>query len=559
MKSRLLILTLIFLVMTLAAVARLFELQILDRRLYQSLAENQHGLFKTLVPARGEITARSGKAGDIDARVTLVTNVERDLVFAVPAEVTEKAHTASVMAPVLGMKPAEILTKITRGPEVKWVPIKKQLTESETVAVKNLKLAGIYLQPETYRFYSENDFAAQVLGFLGYNGDKREGQYGIEQYFDEELSGKPGSLELEKNAAGAWITRGLRKLKPAEDGVNIALTVNQAIQFKAEEVLGRAVAAHGADGGSILVMDPKTGAILAMASNPTFNPNKYAEVPDASVYRNHAISDAYEPGSVFKAITMAAAIDAGVVTPETTYEDIGAIYFDKFVIRNSDSKAHGTQTMTQVLEQSLNTGAIFAQDRLGAEKFLDKVRAFGFGTATGITLPGESVGDIQNLIGGGDVHYATASFGQGITATPLQVGQAFSAIANGGKMMKPHIVEGEGPREGREVISATAASVTAAMLVSVVENGHGKQAGVPGYYVAGKTGTAQVAAPGGGYDSDKTNGTFAGFAPVDNPAFVMVVKIENPKGVRFAESTAAPAFGEMARFLLNYFRIPPSR
>lgn len=559
MKSRLFFLSVIFLVLIVAAVARLFQLQVLDHAIYQSLAANQHGLSRILVPVRGEILAHSGKSGD-DDRVILVTNIQRDLVFAVPEEITDKKLTAIALAPVLGMKQAEVLEKVSRGHQYKWVPIKKELSESQSLAVKELKLPGIYLQAETYRFYPENELAAQVLGFLGFNGDLREGRYGVEQFYQNRLAGKAGKLELEKNAGGAWITRGARNLKPAEDGKNIVLTINQAIQFRAEEVLRSTVEKHQADGGSIVILDPRTGAVLAMANHPTFNPNQYAKTEDSGVYRNRAVSDAYEPGSVFKPLTLAAALNAGVITSDTTYEDTGILRYDKYVIRNSDSKAHGLQTMTEVLEKSLNTGAIFAQDRLGAEKFLAAVRAFGFGSLTGVSLPSESPGNIQNLVGGGDVHYATASFGQGITVTPLQLAQAFSAIANQGKMMRPYIVEGEGPKEAVQVISPASAATVGAMLVSVVENGHGKKAGVSGYYVAGKTGTAQVAEPGTpGYDLNKTNGTFVGFAPVDDPAFVMVVKIENPKGVRFAESTAAPAFGEMARFMLNYFRVPPSR
>lgn len=320
----------------------------------------------------------------------------------------------------------------------------------------------------------------------------------------------------------------------------------------------------------MVIIDPKTGQILAMADYPDFDSNLFNKVENPSVYRNHAVSEAYEPGSVFKPVTMAAGLDAEVITPNETYEDTGSVVYDEFVIKNALDRTFGIQTMTQVLEQSINTGAIYVVNKTGAEKFLDIVQKFGFGAPTGTTLPAESAGNIKNLKGGGEVHYATASFGQGITVTTLQLAQAFAAIANQGKLMKPQIVESISRPDGtiqkfepqmlRQVISPKAANTLAAMLVSVVEVGHGKRAGVPGYFIGGKTGTAQVAkADGPGYDPDKTVGTFAGFGPVDDPAFAMVVKIVNPRAVRFAESSAAPAFGEMAQYLLNYFQIPPTR
>lgn len=545
-----------FIFFTAAVIVRLFALQVLGHAFYRDLAVNQHELQKTLYPVRGQIFVNSSGIAD---RIPVVTNIEKNLVFAVPPEIADKQAAAAALSPVLGLTRAEILDKISDNNR-KWVAIKKQLPESVAEEVSGLKLPGIYLQAETYRYYPEKFFASQVLGFVGYDGDRRVGRYGVEGYFEEMLAGRVGSLFQEKDPTGKWITGSLRKLQPAEDGRDLTLTLDRAIQFKAETLLRDAVVAHGAESGSITVLNPKTGAVLALASYPTFDPNVFNEVEDPSVFRNRAASDAYEPGSVFKAVTMAAGLDAGVVTPDETYTDTGEVKFSDFVIRNSDKKAYGVQTMTQVLDQSLNTGAIYVQDKLGADKFLEVVKKFGFGKKTGITLPSEAAGDLSNLKRAGDIQYATASFGQGITATPLQIAQAFAAIANGGKIMRPFIVAGEGPREEGTAISDRAASTLGAMLVSVVENGHGKRAGVSGYYVAGKTGTAQVAAKGrAGYDPNVTIGTFAGFAPVDNPVFTAVVRIDNPQDARFAESTAAPVFGELAQFLLNYYQIPPTR
>ena len=307
-----------------------------------------------------------------------------------------------------------------------------------------------------------------------------------------------------------------------------------------------------------------------MCSLPDFDPNNYSGVKDVGVYNNTAIFSPYEPGSVFKAITMAAALDSGAVTPDMTFEDVGYVQLDDFTIRNALEKVYGLQTMTAVLEQSINTGVIFAEQRTGHDQFYEVVKRFGFGEKTGITLPSEKPGDLRNLDRGGDVHFATAAFGQGITVNLLQLAEAYAAIANGGRLMKAMLVEkidrknGSvetiAPQEIRQVVSPKAAYTLGAMLVNVVENGHGKRAAVPGYYIAGKTGTAQIARTDGrGYDPDRAIGSFIGFGPIDDPRFVIAVKITDPRAVRFAENTAAPTFGEMAKFLVNYYQIPPSR
>lgn len=566
MTRRLFFLTIFTLVLTAAVIVRLFALQVLSHSVYRELAENQHGLFQTLVPIRGEVFIHEGKTGKT---VPISVNIEKDLVFAVPPEIADKQKTAAALARVLELEKADILESILDDSR-KWVPLKKQLPESVSAEIRSLKLVGIYLQPETHRFYPEDELAAQVLGFLGARDEKRLGQYGVEEKFEETLAGKGGSLRLEKDIRGRWITGGVRKLEEAEDGADLLLTIDRGVQYKAESVIKSTVTTFQADSGSIVIIEPATGKVLAMANYPTFDPNLFNKVEDPAVFRNPIVSEAYEPGSVFKPFTMAAGLDTEAIAPEETFEDKGFVKLADFTIKNANDKTFGVQTMTQVLEQSINTGAIYIQQKTGREKFHEIVRRFGFGEDTGITLPAESPGDIRNLKTGGDIHYATASYGQGITVTALQLAVAYAAIANQGKLMKPYIVEkiiysdsreeSFGASETRQVISARAANTTGAMLVSVVENGHGKRAGVPGYYIAGKTGTAQVArtdAPG--YDPENTIGTFAGFGPVGNPAFAMVVKINNPKTVRFAESTAAPAFGEMARFLVNYLQIPPTR
>jgi cell division protein FtsI (penicillin-binding protein 3)/stage V sporulation protein D (sporulation-specific penicillin-binding protein) len=288
------------------------------------------------------------------------------------------------------------------------------------------------------------------------------------------------------------------------------------------------------------------------------------------LYRNPAVSDAYECGSVFKPITMAAALDSGRLAPETAYIDSGTVQEAGYSIKNSDLKSYGRQTMTQVLEKSLNTGAIFAQKSLGNKNFLEYLKRFGFGEKTGIDLTGEGPGNISNLKNfNRNIEFFTASFGQGITVTPLQLISAYNALANGGILLKPQIVEKiiypDGrdeeipPQEVRRVISQKAALQISQMLRSVVVNGHGKRADVPGYLIAGKTGTAQVASlEKKGYTEGKHIGSFAGFAPMNNPRFTILVRINNPQTVEWAESSAAPAFGELMKFLLDYYKIEPT-
>ena len=309
-----------------------------------------------------------------------------------------------------------------------------------------------------------------------------------------------------------------------------------------------------------------------MCGAPDYNPNVYNEVDSIRIFNNPVLFNAYEPGSIFKPLTMAAAVDVGAVTPKTTYIDTGSVMVDGWhkPIGNAEGKVYGESDMTKVLEDSINTGMIFSMRAMGQETFVEYVKAFGFGKTTGIEIETEVPGTIDALDLGSEIYAATASFGQGITVTPLQIVMAYAALANGGVLKQPLIVDEirhpDGLVEKRatkdivQVIDPKSARTEAAMLVSVIEHGHGKKAAVPGYYIAGKTGTAQVARKDGiGYDQDNTIGSFAGFGPVENPRFAMVVRIDNPQGVVWAESTAAPLFGELAEFLLQYFEVPPVR
>jgi cell division protein FtsI/penicillin-binding protein 2 len=564
-RTRMVWLTVLLILCFLVIALRLANLQLAQGNQYRLQGDDQRVSVRTITPTRGEIKITDRFSGQ---PATVATSIEKPLVYAVPSAMTDRENTAKVLAQLLEIPEQEILDK-TSDQTKKYVPLKKQISDELKKKIEDLKLPGIAFDSETVRFYPEGPFLSQLLGFVGYKENEKTGLYGIEQAFNEYLSGVPGSLAQEKAAGGAWIFGARRDQVPAQDGESILLTIDKTIQFKAESVLKEAVDKNLADSGSIVIMDPKTGAVMAMATYPTFDPNEYAKAKDPSVYVNQATLGAYEPGSIFKPIAMAAAINEGKVGPNTTYEDSGEVNIDGYTIKNSDSKAHGTQTMTQVLEQSLNTGMIFAKNSIGNKTFAQYVGKFGFGKKTGIEVP-EAKGDLSGLEGNIGVNFDTASFGQGISMTPLQMLQAYGALANNGKMMKPYLVSarvtGDGklietePKEVGQPITSQTASTVSAMLVNVVENGHGKKAAVPGYYVAGKTGTAQVPREDGrGYEANNNIGSFAGFAPVEDPRFVMLVRINHPRTVSFAESTAAPAFGTMAQFLLQYFNVSPVR
>ena len=391
----------------------------------------------------------------------------------------------------------------------------------------------------------------------------------MEGTLNEILAGQSGYLN-DFFALSSASAAGHKSFEEAKDGSDIVLTIDRTIQFTACTKLRDAVLNHGAEKGVAIVMNPKNGEIWAICSYPDFDPNEYQKIEDGSIFNNTAIFQAYEPGSTFKAITMSAALDKGSVDTQTTFTDTGSVSIGKYTIRNADGKVYGKQTMTEVLENSVNTGAIFAANKVGAANFENFIRQLGFGEKTGIELSGEAKGNISSLAKQKEIYTATASYGQGITTTPIQMIRAYAAMANGGYLVKPTVIKEIRGADGQivspqnqsrtRVFSERTSLLISAMLGSVVENGHGKRAGVKGYYIGGKTGTAQVAKEkGSGYDPDKSIGSFIGYGPIDNPQFVMLAKIDNPKDVKFAESTAAPLFGEIAEFLVQYLKITPNR
>ncbi len=544
---------------------RLFHLQIIQHGFYTALAADQHQLFEQLQPTRGQILVKDAQSPT--GYYPLATNQTLHELYAVPKQVTDPLGTAERLQLYVTVPKDDLLKRLNK-PNDLYEPIQHDLTDQQQQTITALKLPGLYFRDEPKRYYPERKFGSHLLGFVGYDGNKKVGRYGLEGRFESTLAGSQGYIKAQKDARGELIATAAQVWQPAADGANVELTIDRTIQYEACRQLDEAVQKHGADGGSVVIVQPTTGAILAMCGAPDFDPNAYNEVQDVKTFLNPATQIPYEPGSVFKAITMAAALNEGKVTPDATYTDTGAVKIGSYTIRNSDNKAHGVQTMTQVLEESLNTGAIYAMNQIGPAKFADYVKAFGFGQPTKIDVD-ESTGNISGPLTKKDIYATTGAFGQGLTVTPLQLAMAYTAIANGGRLMQPYVVErirrADGtetvtkPRQIRQVISAETSATISGMLVRVVQNGHGKRAGVPGYFVAGKTGTAQIPDPKTGkYLPDLTIGTFAGFAPVEDPQFVIVTQLVKPRDVQFAESSAAPLFGSLAKFLMLYLHLPPS-
>lgn len=556
-----------------AIVVRLFYLMVFEHSFYTALAQGTQEMSAKLVPDRGQIYMQDSRTGE---RYPLAINRDYFVVYADTRQITTDESASAVTDALSEIfsypdeKKQAVLQKMNKRTDP-YEPIEQKVDETTMERIKALNLPGVGFARRSYRFYPEGISGAHVTGFVGKNDAEGDaGRYGIEGYWNTELAGKGGFVEGLRSAVGGWIASAGRSFDPAVDGADLHLTIDRTLQFVACEKLRAGALEYGASSASLLIMDPRTGAIRAMCSWPEFDPNNYKEVESIDVYNNSTIFTPYEPGSIFKPITMAAAINEGLVNPSTAFFDSG--HRDGVCqkpIQNAGNKSHGNQTMTGVLEYSINTGMVYVAELLGKSRFKKYIEHFGFGVKEGIELDTENTGTIASLSESKkdfDCYTATASFGQGLTATPLQMVTAFGAIANGGKVMKPYIVdeihhadgvvEKTKPQALRTVLSPRVSSLVSGMLVSVVDSQYGGRARVKGYHVAGKSGTAQISGVGG-YTTD-FNHSFVGFAPVEDPKYVMLVKYEKPNHL-YAESTAAPVFGQMSKFILEYYHVPPNR
>lgn len=542
-------------------VAKLFYLQVIQHDHYLAMAKEERWRYEEIPAERGTILDRNGHA--------LATSVFYDALYAEPSLIEDANEVAEQLAPVIG-EPADKLRDKLTVEQTAPILVKDGLPYDVAESIRQLDRDELYLLAKPQRVYPEGNLAAQILGVVGTDN---QGLSGVEAFLNSELGGEPGVILAERDTAGEAIGLTISQYALPERGRDIRLTVDRFIQNVAEKELQQGIAESRAKGGSVVVLEPRTGAVLAMANEPCFafdDPQLFTEdrIP---LYRNPAVSDMYEPGSIFKIITMAAGLDSGAVTADHEYLNQGSFAYGGGVVRNAISRPQGMESMTQILVRSSNIGAAYVAVATGTETFYEYIRAFGFGEVGGVEILGESAGLVKmpGDEGWSDFDLAANSFGQGISVTPIQMACATAAIANGGTLMKPMLVQAISEEDGmedyspvvrRQVISPTTAKAVTEMMVAAVDNTEGgvtRASYLPGYRLAGKTGTAEIP-QSGGYSQDDTITSFAGFGPADDPRFVIIVKIIEPQESQWAEAVAAPVFRNIAKQILAYYGIPPT-
>lgn len=519
-------------------VFQLYGLQIKNGDYYAAKAEAQNKIAGFLNPIRGGIYF-TDKNGNFSLAAI---NKEYPMIFAVPKEISDPLAVTEKLVLLLGVNRDTTLSALQKTNSEYKLLVRKASAE-QVEMIQNAELKGVYVDEERLRYYPLDQLASQVIGFVAPSAEDSmlSGKYGIESQYNVLLAGQPGKVD------GDTITR-------PQAGEDIHLTIDRTVQTKAEEILRATIERFHAIGGTVIVQDPNTGKILAMGNAPSFDPNHYKDY-ELKDFMNPAVQAIYEPGSIFKVVTMAIGLDSKKITPDTSFVDTGSVTLDGRTIKNWDLKAHGRVTMTNVIEQSINTGAVYAMQQIGKDRFYNYVKQFGFQSVSGIELPGEQAGSLGTLkTSFRDINFATASFGQGVAVTPLQLITAVSVLANGGQLMRPYILASTEPYAVRRVISEEAARQATEMMVSAVKKAEVAQ--IPHYRIAGKTGTAQIPDPKNGGYLESYIHTYVGFAPATHPKFIILFKVDRPQAP-LAGATVVPAFRELAEFLLNYYNVPP--
>ena len=538
-------------------VARLAHVQLVRNEHYTNRALRQQERTLALNPVRGSILDSRGRV--------LAESVAAESIYADPQAVADRGATARKLASIKGLRltAPEIEGKLRSDSAFVWIA--RQVPVEIAAQVRALKLPGVDFIEEHRRTYPRGALAANVIGYVGVDGG---GLAGIEHSFDGHVRGRAGKVTVLKDARrGMYLVGGEGQNRPV-DGHDVVLTIDAVVQFVAEKALASTVERYRAASGSAIVMDARDGSILAMASVPTFDPNRFGEFPP-SAWRNRAVQDIYEPGSTFKIVAAAAGLEEGVVTPSQIIDcGDGSIRIADVEIREHSAKRFGLMSFADVIAHSSNVGIIRVGLGVGESKLYDYVRRFGFGERTGIDLPGEAIGLLRHTRRWSLVSSASISIGQEIAATPLQVVRAMATIANGGVRIEPRIVERVVDGGGRtifkpsraepvRVVSERTAAVLNEMLKDVVARGTGTAAAMAEHVVAGKTGTAQKAVRGG-YSADRVVASFAGYVPADRPRLVILVAIDEPRGEQFGGKIAAPVFRDIAEATLRYLGVAPS-
>lgn len=559
LRRRLLWSLLLFCVLFIALMGRLAYVQLGQGK---ELSDKAEDLWRRQLPftaKRGEILDRNGTA--------LAYNISSPTVWAIPVQVKEPEKTAAALSPLIGMSQEKILEKITKKKQmnVKLQPGGRKITMELAQDIRDLKLPGIIVAEDNKRYYPYGDLAAHILGFTGIDN---QGITGIEQKYDDKLKGFDGNISYLSDAGGRLMPGSSEKYSEPKDGLSLELTIDKSIQSIMERELDQAMIQFQARGAWSIAMNPKTGEILSMASRPGYEPAQYKEYPAEVYNRNLPIWMTYEPGSTFKIITLAAALEENKVDLEhDTFFDPGYVKVGGATLRCWKKGGHGSETFLEVVENSCNPGFVALGQKLGKETLFKYIRNFGFGSKTGIDLNGEENGILFKLSNVGPVELATTAFGQGVSVTPIQQVAAVSAAINGGNLYKPYvskawinsqtntIVEETQPELIRRVISEETSKKVREALESVVAKGTGRPAFIDGYRVGGKTGTAQIVV-NGRYSATEHIVSFIGFAPADDPQIVVYTAVDNPKGIQFGGVVAAPIVQNILEDSLHYMKVP---
>ncbi|MBI1999334.1 MAG: penicillin-binding protein 2 [Parcubacteria group bacterium] len=488
-----------------------------------------------------------------------------------PSEIADAAAVFRLLVPLLpNLDETAFFLKAGKRndpyEEIAW-----RIPEENAVAIEEARITGVHLYRDKWRFYPSGTLAAQALGFVGFDGKNLSGRYGVERYYNDSLERDANTRRINFFAEMfANIGRSFLYTRESRTG-DVVLTIEPEVERFVEAELAALSSRWRSRAAGAIVIEPKTGALRALAAYPTFDLNSFQSESDYAIFGNPLVENVYELGSIMKPLTLAAGFDAGVVAAETTYYDRGYVLFDGARIENFDGKGRGTVDMQHVLNESLNTGAVYVMQQLGGRRFADYLLAFGLGEETGIDVPNETHGLVGNLSSSRTVEYATASFGQGIAVTPIAMARALSALANGGVLVTPHVVDRVVSKIGSthpityggetRVIKKEAADEITRMLVKVVDVAlAGGTVKLAGYSVAAKTGTAQIARPqGGGYYEDRFLHSFFGYFPAYDPRFLIFFFMVEPQGVRYASETLTKPFMDTVKFLINYYEIPPDR
>lgn len=533
-------------------------------------ANNQYNSSQVISAPRGNVLAPDGSYWVVRTQAWLIWANPRQL-KGTPTEVANKlalffVNDSTDRAALL--TEVDRLTSLLAKTNVSWIALKQKVDDATKRNIEALGIVGIGYDPQASSYYPEASSAAQILGFVGKDDKGTDiGYFGLEGYYDLPLSGKSGFVGGQKDALGSPILIGGTTEVAAIPGVDLSTNLDKRIQTMVESQLANGIQKYGAAGGSVTVMDPTNGKVLAIASLPSFDPGKYSEYND-SLFKNPVISDSFEPGSILKVVVMASGLDSGVVRPETICDICnGPLKVDKYLIKTWNEVYHPGISMTDVIVDSDNVGMAFVGQKLGSGTFYDYLHKFGIGVKTGIDLQGETAPKLREKGTWNIVDLATASFGQGVAVTGIEMVRAVAAIANGGYLVTPKVVDstrGEGWQEKAKsdppvrIISQQAAAEATQMMVEAANRGEAKWTKIPGYNVAGKTGTAQIPVAGH-YDATNTNHSFIGFAPANNPKFVMLVTLSSPKSSPWAAETAAPLWYSIAKDLFPYLGIQPGQ